>query len=246
MGIKFLNDLLNIKFNKNHYSNLLLYALIITSLFSPGILLIFTYSRKLYLELNILKLLILSISFSLPLFLFSIFIYYKTVYKRHEKIVNSKKQNLENYIQYIIENKINEKNLKKEEEKNEKEWIRGLKNSAFEQIDEVKEKMWMNILYSGSILNLIIFYIAFIWKLGNSLNLFISNLIHIEIIVLGSFVAEVTDEVKENRFSRGKHYPHCDHDEVSRDGKFNGKQRYICKSCRRIFNDFTHSKAIYV
>ncbi|WP_432409202.1 IS1595 family transposase [Wukongibacter sp. M2B1] len=62
-----------------------------------------------------------------------------------------------------------------------------------------------------------------------------------EIIVLGSFVTEVTDEVKENRFSRGKVCPHCDHDEVSRNGKFNGKQRYICRSCRKTFNDFTHS-----
>lgn len=62
-----------------------------------------------------------------------------------------------------------------------------------------------------------------------------------EMIVLGSFVTEITDEVKENRFSKGKVCPHCDHDEVSRNGKFNGKQRYICKSCRRTFNDFTHS-----
>lgn len=62
-----------------------------------------------------------------------------------------------------------------------------------------------------------------------------------EVIVLGSFVTEVTDEVKENRFSRGKVCPHCHHGEVSRNGKFNGKQRYICKSCRRTFNDFTFS-----
>jgi transposase-like protein len=62
-----------------------------------------------------------------------------------------------------------------------------------------------------------------------------------EVIVLGSFAAEVTDEVKENRFSRGKVCPHCEHDKVSRNSKFDGKQRYICKSCRRTFNDFTQS-----
>ncbi|MFT9497819.1 IS1595 family transposase [Anaerosolibacter sp.] len=62
-----------------------------------------------------------------------------------------------------------------------------------------------------------------------------------EIIVLGSFVTEVTDEVKENRFSKGKVCPYCEHDELSRNGKFNGKQRYICKSCGKTFNDFTQS-----
>src|SRR5665647_1821649 len=62
-----------------------------------------------------------------------------------------------------------------------------------------------------------------------------------EIIVLGSYAAEVTDEVKENRFSKGKVCPHCDHDRVSRNGKYNGKQRYICKSCKRTFTDFSRS-----
>ncbi len=56
-----------------------------------------------------------------------------------------------------------------------------------------------------------------------------------EVFVLGSFATEVTNEVKENRFSRGKVCPHCEHDEVSRNGKYNGKQRYICKSCREDF-----------
>lgn len=62
-----------------------------------------------------------------------------------------------------------------------------------------------------------------------------------EVLVLGSFANEVTNEVKENRFSRGKVSPHCGHEEISRNGKFNGKQRYICKSCRRTFTDFTRS-----
>lgn len=62
-----------------------------------------------------------------------------------------------------------------------------------------------------------------------------------EVFVLGSFATEVTNEVKENRFSRGKVCPHCGHDEVSRNGKYDGKQRYICKSCRKTFTDFTLS-----
>lgn len=62
-----------------------------------------------------------------------------------------------------------------------------------------------------------------------------------EASILGSFVDEVTNEVRENRFSIGKVCPHCGHDEVSRNGKYNGKQRYICKSCRKTFTDFTRS-----
>jgi len=62
-----------------------------------------------------------------------------------------------------------------------------------------------------------------------------------EVIILGSFTTEVTNEVKENRFSKGKVCPCCWHDKVSRYGKFNGKQRYICKSCRKTFTDFTRS-----
>lgn len=61
------------------------------------------------------------------------------------------------------------------------------------------------------------------------------------VIVLGSYASEITDQVKENRFSRGKVCPHCGHNEVSRYGKFNNSQRYICKSCGRTFIDFTRS-----
>jgi transposase-like protein len=62
-----------------------------------------------------------------------------------------------------------------------------------------------------------------------------------EVIVLGSFATEVTNEVKENRFSKGKVCPCCGKDTISRYGKFNGKQRYICKSCEKTFSDFTRS-----
>jgi transposase-like protein len=62
-----------------------------------------------------------------------------------------------------------------------------------------------------------------------------------EILVLGSFATEIADEVIENRFSKGMVCPHCGHEKVSKSGKFNGKQRYICKSCRKTFTDFTRS-----
>jgi transposase-like protein len=62
-----------------------------------------------------------------------------------------------------------------------------------------------------------------------------------EVVVLGSFATEVTNEVKENRFSKGKVCPYCGHDEVSRNGKYNENQRYICKSCQKTFTDFTRS-----
>ncbi len=65
-----------------------------------------------------------------------------------------------------------------------------------------------------------------------------------EAFVLDSFAAEVTNEVKENRFSKGKVCPYCGHDEVSRNEKYNGKQRYICKSCRKTFTTLPSLKSI--
>ena len=62
-----------------------------------------------------------------------------------------------------------------------------------------------------------------------------------EFIVLGSQVGQVCEEVKEFRFSKGKVCPHCKGNHVTRNGKYNGKQRYICKSCNKTFTDFTFS-----
>lgn len=62
-----------------------------------------------------------------------------------------------------------------------------------------------------------------------------------EVLVLGSQVSQITQEVKEFRFAKGKVCPHCGAETVSRNGKYNGKQRYICKSCRKTFTDFTNS-----
>ena len=62
-----------------------------------------------------------------------------------------------------------------------------------------------------------------------------------EILVLGSQTSQVEQEVKEFRFSKGKVCPLCDSETISRNEKYNGKQRYICKSCKKTFTDFTNS-----
>lgn len=64
-----------------------------------------------------------------------------------------------------------------------------------------------------------------------------------EYLVLGAQVSQVTKEVKEFRFSKGKICPHCGGENVLRNGKYNGKQRYICRSCNKSFTDFTNSAA---
>ncbi|GIM28564.1 transposase [Clostridium polyendosporum] len=66
-----------------------------------------------------------------------------------------------------------------------------------------------------------------------------------EILTLDKRADQITEEVMESRFSRGKICPHCNSNTISKNGKYNGKQRYICKSCGKTFNDFTHS-AIYM
>ena len=62
-----------------------------------------------------------------------------------------------------------------------------------------------------------------------------------ENIMLGSQITEITNEVKEMRFSKGKVCPHCNREDISRNGKYNDKQRYICKDCGKTFTDFTNS-----
>ena len=65
-----------------------------------------------------------------------------------------------------------------------------------------------------------------------------------EFLILGSQVGKICEEVKEFRFAKGKVCPHCNSESISRNGKYNGKQRYICRDCRKTFTDFTNS-AIY-
>ena len=61
-----------------------------------------------------------------------------------------------------------------------------------------------------------------------------------EFLVSNSQVEQIYEDVKEFRFSKGKVCPHCSSELISK----NGKQRYICKDCRRTFTDFTNS-AVY-
>lgn len=63
----------------------------------------------------------------------------------------------------------------------------------------------------------------------------------IEIILTRTTTIGFTQEVRESRFSDGKSCPHCNEHNVVRNGKYNGKQRYLCKSCKKSFSDFTYS-----
>lgn len=58
---------------------------------------------------------------------------------------------------------------------------------------------------------------------------------------LNGYVTDVTNEIKENRFSMGKFYPHCESEAIYKFGKYNGKQRYKCNICNITFADFTNS-----
>ena len=62
-----------------------------------------------------------------------------------------------------------------------------------------------------------------------------------EYLVLGSQVAQVTKEVKEMRFSKGRVCCHCNGTDVVRNGKRNGVQRYLCRNCNSSFSDLTNS-----
>lgn len=50
-----------------------------------------------------------------------------------------------------------------------------------------------------------------------------------------------TKEVRERRFKDGIVCPHCSSTKIHLNGKARGKQRYVCKDCKRSFGDFTNS-----
>ncbi len=62
-----------------------------------------------------------------------------------------------------------------------------------------------------------------------------------EFVVLGSQAKQITKEVKEVRFSKGRVCCHCNGTNVVRNGKNNGVQRYLCKCCNKSFSDLTSS-----
>ena len=59
-----------------------------------------------------------------------------------------------------------------------------------------------------------------------------------EMLSFGSIKSTLNEEFKESRFSKGEVCPHCQSTSVVKNGKLNGKQRYICKSCKKSFNIF--------
>ncbi len=64
-----------------------------------------------------------------------------------------------------------------------------------------------------------------------------------EILVFGSYALDVESDIKEHRFSKGRVCPHCGGHDICRYGKSQGKQRYLCHSCKKTFADFTSSPA---
>lgn len=62
-----------------------------------------------------------------------------------------------------------------------------------------------------------------------------------EMLTLGSLKGSLNNDFKESRFSKGEICPHCQSTSIVKNGKLNGKQRYLCKSCKKSFNDLTKS-----
>ncbi|GAA0815579.1 hypothetical protein GCM10008914_03910 [Clostridium tertium] len=64
-------------------------------------------------------------------------------------------------------------------------------------------------------------------------------------LILGSMANEIQDEIKENRFSSGRVCPYCKKDKVLRNGKYNKKQRYICKEVIRLLQ-ISHTPLVII
>lgn len=51
----------------------------------------------------------------------------------------------------------------------------------------------------------------------------------------------IKENIKESRFSKGYECPKCQHTNVNKNGKSQGRQRYICKRCRTSFDEMSYS-----
>ncbi len=49
------------------------------------------------------------------------------------------------------------------------------------------------------------------------------------------------NEIRGTRFREGFECPHCSSEHVVRIGKYNGRQRYLCKCCTKTFTDTTNT-----
>ncbi len=54
-------------------------------------------------------------------------------------------------------------------------------------------------------------------------------------------VSDYLTDIREARFAKGSHCPYCNSDKIIGHGKYRGRQRYKCKSCRKTFNDISCS-----
>lgn len=62
-----------------------------------------------------------------------------------------------------------------------------------------------------------------------------------EMLTLVSLKGSLNNDFKESRFSKGEVCPHCQSTSIVKNGKLKDKQRYLCKTCNKSFNDLTKS-----
>jgi transposase-like protein len=52
-------------------------------------------------------------------------------------------------------------------------------------------------------------------------------------------ISDHLKDIRETRFADGFSCPHCGGEKVKRNGTYSGRQRYLCHSCMKTFNDWT-------
>lgn len=62
-----------------------------------------------------------------------------------------------------------------------------------------------------------------------------------EMLTVGTSKSSLNENFKESRFSKGESCPHCQSTSIIKNGKLNERQRYVCKTCHKSFNDLTKS-----
>lgn len=168
--------------------NIFLYITLFISIISPVFLIIFIYERELFLKTDIIKLIFLSLSITLPIYLLNTF-YFSSVFKydgyekRIDDDISKLKTSCQNQILEISSVITDEETLQKEKERLI-DYVRGVQATAVSEMEETKQLFFSNNLSGGGLGNIIVFYGAILISYNESFILFINNFLKLEFLFL--------------------------------------------------------------
>lgn len=174
--------------DKLESKNIFFYIILFLSIISPMILIFFIYRREFFLQTDIIKLIFLSLSITLPIYLlntyyFSYIIKYNEYEKRIDDDILNLKINCQNQISKISSLSINSEILLKDKERLI-ESINKYQESFLDEMEETKKLVFSTNLSAGGLVNIVVFYNSILLSYNKSFDSLINNILQLEFLFL--------------------------------------------------------------